>query len=82
MVATAEASLGMLSDGNGTIAAARQRTQPRLRIRHGDTKGANAYTDACLAPHPAPFLSRYAGSEPQFLAAAGTIAYCDRRRAV
>jgi hypothetical protein len=31
---------------NGTITAARQRTQLRQRIRHSDTKGANAYTDA------------------------------------
>jgi hypothetical protein len=31
---------------NGTITAARQRTQLRRHVCHSDTKGANTYTDA------------------------------------
>jgi putative hydrolase of the HAD superfamily len=36
-------------DSNGTIAAARQCTQLRQHVRHSDTKGAIAYTDALIA---------------------------------
>jgi hypothetical protein len=42
----AAASLGMTGDSNGAIAAVRQRTQLRQRVRHSDTEGAIAYTDA------------------------------------
>jgi hypothetical protein len=42
MVTTVPASLGMPGDRNGTIAAARQRTQRRHRVRHSDTNGATA----------------------------------------
>jgi hypothetical protein len=38
-------------DSNGTIAAARQRTQLRQRVRHSDTKSAVAYTDAQRRRH-------------------------------
>jgi hypothetical protein len=44
-------SLVMPGDSNGTIAAARQRTQLRQRVRHSDTKGAVAYTDAQRRRH-------------------------------
>jgi hypothetical protein len=47
VVGTAAAvSLGLPGDSNGTIAAARQRTQLRQRVRHSDSEGANAYTGA------------------------------------
>jgi hypothetical protein len=36
----------MPGDSNGTIAAARQRTQLRQRVRHSDTNGTIAYMDA------------------------------------
>jgi hypothetical protein len=36
----------MPGDGNGTIAAAWQRTQRRQRVRHSDTNGTIAYADA------------------------------------
>jgi hypothetical protein len=39
----------MPSDSNGTIAAARQRTQLRLRVRHSDSNGTIAYTGARIA---------------------------------
>jgi hypothetical protein len=46
MGTTAAASLGMPGGSNGTIAAARQRTQIRQRVRHSDTNSVNACTDA------------------------------------
>jgi hypothetical protein len=42
MVATTAASLGMPGDSNGAIAAARQRTQLRQRVRHSDSTAATA----------------------------------------
>jgi hypothetical protein len=61
----------MPGDSNGTIAAARQRTQIRRHMRHGDTNGATACVisdqqrhhrgrGARLAsPHLTPLRSRY-----------------------
>jgi hypothetical protein len=42
MGTAAAAGLGMPGDSNDTIATARQRTQIRQHMRHGDTNGANA----------------------------------------
>jgi hypothetical protein len=44
----AAASLDVPYDSNGTIAAVRQRTQLRQRVRHSDSEGAIAYTGAHL----------------------------------
>jgi hypothetical protein len=38
----------MPGDSNGTISAARQRTQLRQRVRHSDSEGADAYTNAVI----------------------------------
>jgi hypothetical protein len=46
MGAVAAAGLGMSGDSNGTIAAAWQRTQLRQHLRHSDSEGTIAYTDA------------------------------------
>jgi hypothetical protein len=52
MGAVTAASLGMPGDSNGSIAAARRRTQLRQHLRHSDSDGANAYTDARLGAAP------------------------------
>jgi hypothetical protein len=39
----------MTGDSNGAIAAARQRTQLRQRVRHSDSNGTIAYKDAGIA---------------------------------